>query len=390
MGRWSAITICALVVIAEGYDLIVYGALLPSLLREPGWELTRADAGTLGSAAYLGMLVGALVVGRLSDLFGRRPFVLGSLAWFTVWTIACALAGAPWHLGVFRLLAGVGMGAVLPVVLALARELAPADRTGVVFTVLMAGLPAGGMLASLTGLVVLPVADWRVMFLIGGVASVIVLIVAFLRLPDSAEYRGRAPDPIGFSVLFAPGLLLSTMLFPLANLMMLLTWYGLNTWLTTLMHDLSHPLASALRFSTVLNLGALAGSFALAALCLRWGTRRVAGLSALLAGLGILGCVLHPGSTVVFLGLIALIGAGAHSALNLITASVADSYPVALRATAIGWTHGLGRAGAIVSPSLGGWILEAELGPTMVLGAFMVTAVLGAVFLGLLSLGPHR
>ncbi|WP_246079979.1 MFS transporter [Nonomuraea mesophila] len=387
---WSAVAICALVVVAEGYDLIVYGALLPSLLQEPGWELTRASAGTLGSAAYVGMLVGALAVGRRSDLSGRRPFVLGSVAWFTLWTIASAVAAAPWQLGAFRLLAGIGMGAVLPVVLALARELAPADRTGAVFTVLMAGLPAGGMLASLTGLVVLPVGGWRVMFLIGGVASVAILVVAFLWLPDSADYRGRAPEPISASMLFAPGLRLSTMVFPLANLMMLLTWYGLNTWLTQLMRDLSYPLSSALQFSTVLNLGALTGSFALAALTLRWSTRRVAGLSALLTGLGILGCVLHPGSTVVFLSLIALIGAGAHSALNLITASVADAYPVALRATAIGWTHGVGRVGAIISPSLGGWILEAGLGPTMVLGAFMVTALLGSVCMGLLSMGPHR
>ncbi|WP_281284535.1 MFS transporter [Nonomuraea diastatica] len=386
MGIWPAITICALVVIAEGYDLIVYGALLPSLLQEPGWELTRAGAGTLGSAAYVGMLVGALVVGRLSDRFGRRPFVLGSVAWFTVWTIACGMAGTPWHLGAFRLLAGIGMGAVLPVVLALARELAPADRTGVVFTVLMAGLPSGGMLASLTGLVVLPTAGWRAMFFIGGAASAIILIMAFMRLPDSADFSDQAPEPIKLSVLFAPGLLINTMLFPLANLMMLLTWYGLNTWLTTLMRDLSYPLSSALQFSTMLNLGALAGSFALAALCLHWGTRRTAGLGALLTSVGILGCVLHPDNAVLFLGLIALIGAGAHSALNLITASVADAYPAALRASAIGWTHGVGRIGAIVSPLLGGWILAAGLGPAMVLGTFMVTALLGSMFMGMLSL----
>jgi len=179
------VAICALVVITEGYDLIVFGALLPKLLVEPGWGLNSASAGTIGSFVYLGMLIGALTGGPACDRFGRRRFVNLAVAWFTMWTFACALAAQPWQLGAFRLLAGMGMGAVIPAAVALAKEYTPPSRGGLAVTILMAGIPLGGMAASAIGLVVLPAHGWRPMFLIGGltiVAAAGVLTVAMRRI----------------------------------------------------------------------------------------------------------------------------------------------------------------------------------------------------------------
>lgn len=71
---WGVVALRALVVV--GYDLIVFGALLPSLLTEPGWGPDNAGAGTVGSLVHVGVsaaLLAALVVlGRRATWPGGR------------------------------------------------------------------------------------------------------------------------------------------------------------------------------------------------------------------------------------------------------------------------------------------------------------------------------
>jgi len=396
---WLVVAICALVVITEGYDLIVFGALLPKLLVEPGWGLNSASAGTIGSFVYLGMLIGALTGGPACDRFGRRRFVNLAVAWFTMWTFACALAAQPWQLGAFRLLAGMGMGAVIPAAVALAKEYTPPSRGGLAVTILMAGIPLGGMAASAIGLVVLPAHGWRPMFLLGGLISVVILAAALAWLPESEVYRAArtAAAPVAdagrggrFAELFRHRRGLLTVLFAVANFGNLLTWYGLNTWLTTLMRELGYPLRSALQFSLTLNTGAVVGSFLLVALATRWGNRRVASACALLVSAGTLALAVGSSRQLALLAFIAVIGAGAQSALNLVLTSVAASYPARIRATALGWATGTGRSGAVVAPALGGAILAAGLGPRAVLLTFSLTALCAAAVMAVLALLGRR
>ena len=385
----TVIGLCALVVVAEGYDLIVYGTLIPSLLAEPGWNLTKGTAGTIGSLVYVGMLVGALLSGRLSDRYGRRALVLTCVGWFLVWTAACALADSPLQLGLFRLLAGIGMGGVMPCVLALVKEYTPARRTSLAVTVLMAGVPIGGSTAALLGILVLPSHGWRAMFLIGAAISALILVAAWLLLPESTLFRAATVRP-PMRALFGRPMILATALFAVAAFTNLLTWYGLNTWLTTLMRDLDYPLSSALQFSLTLNVGAILGSFLFAFGGDRFGPRRAALAASVVAAVGIVGTATGPTAAVVLLALIAVMGAGAHSALNLINAAVAEFYPTAIRATALGWSNGIGRIGAIASPWLGGVVLSSGADPTTLFWVFAASAATSAVVLAILITATPR
>ncbi|MGY3205027.1 MFS transporter [Streptomyces sp. TE5632] len=412
----AVVALCTAAITVEGFDLIVYGVAMPSMLADSNLGLDKSLAGTLGSLVYLGMLIGAIVCGPLADRFGRRRLVLASGVIFTLFTVGCAVAAAPWQFGLFRLLAGIGMGGVMPSCVALAKEYAPRGRSALVATIVLAGVPVGGVLAALTAAAWGETLGWRGLFGVGAALSTLVFAGVYALLPDSRPGAADAPGPgatpstasvngpesgggLASGGLAAEGKNLSparsvlsdgrartTVLFVVANFAVLLSWYGLNTWLTQLMREMDYPLGSALQFTLVLNLGAVIGSFAIAAVADRVGPRFVTIGSAALSAVAVVGLT-WGGNTVVVLCLTALAGVGAHSALTVLNDWVASSYPASIRATALGYVSGFGRGGAIVAPLLGGWILTASLGPTTVFYVFAAAAALSAA--ALLAI-PHR
>src|ERR1043165_2440804 len=97
-------------VVFDDYDLIVYGTVVPSLLADTSWALTPADVGRIGSLALCGTLVGAMVVGTLTAILGRRRTMIGCLAWFSVAMPLTALAPDPTVFGLLRFVTGLGIG----------------------------------------------------------------------------------------------------------------------------------------------------------------------------------------------------------------------------------------------------------------------------------------
>jgi MFS transporter, AAHS family, benzoate transport protein len=387
---WQVIALCSLVTTTEGYDAIVYGAVIPGLLNEPNWQLTKESAGVIGSAVYLGMMVGALIGGRLADRFGRRRFTISAVLLFALATTACAVAAEPWQLATFRVIAGLGMGAVVPAVIALAKENSGEGRTGVTVTIVASGIPVGGTLAALIALGFLELHGWRFMFAVGAAFTFLVLAMVCVALPESFRSRtGAGSTTNGMRALFGAEFRFPSTAFALASFLALLTWYCMNTWLTTLMRELDYPLASALQFSLVLNAGAVIGPILLSFLSPRWGSRAIAACGAALTVLSIGWFMIGSSSSLLLLVLVAAFGVGVNTALNLIAASVADTYPTELRATAVGWCNGIGRLGAIAAPSLGGWVFAA-VGPRGVFAALLATASALTVLLVLVAAAGIR
>ncbi len=90
-GLW-VVAICFVTIVFDGYDLIVYGAVVPSLLKNPDWHLTAGQAGAIGSYALTGMVIGTLCVGALTDIVGRRRIMFASIIWFSLAMGATAMA----------------------------------------------------------------------------------------------------------------------------------------------------------------------------------------------------------------------------------------------------------------------------------------------------------
>ncbi len=405
---WLVTLLCWLIVVFDGYDLIVYGTTIPSLLKERGWGLSPASAGFIGSLAFAGMLVGALGAGYLADRLGRRRTILGCTLWFSVFTALCAVASGPEAFGAFRFVAGLGLGGLVPSANALTSEFVSRRRRSAVSTIMMSGVPIGGSAAALVGLWLLPQHGWRSMYAVAVLAVVVLLPLCAAFLPESPTWlrtRGRVAEALavearyglvhdatetaaaghhrpGFRSILTGQWLRPTVLFAVATVATLFAWYGLGTWLPKLMaSDARFDMGQPLHFLLALNLGAVLGSVVTAWAGMRFGPLKSAIWAAAAAAVGLAFLLTYPTDLLPVYGALILAGVGTHGTQCLIIAAVANHYPPALRGTSLGFALGVGRIGAVLAPQVGGWLLAANLGVGSNFLAFSVAAGVAAVLL---------
>ncbi len=375
------VLVCWLLVVFDGYDLIVYGTVQTTLIETTGWGLTKATAGTVGSVAFAGMLVGAILAGRLSDSLGRKRAVLGCAVVFSVFTLACAIAPNAPVFALLRFLAGIGLGGLVPSANALAAGVVPARWRAMVATLMMSGVPIGGSIAAVSGIVIIPVWGWQGMFLAAVLPLIFLVPLGVKYLPDLRS-TVNPDEGTGFrAILRAPYLAISVV-FAVATMATLFAWYGLGTWLPGLMQQAGYNLGSALTFALTLNLGAVVGSILTAWAGDRFGSLPTGVVAAAVAGAALLTIVAAPPIGLVY-AMLVLAGIGTHGTQCLIIAAVAGHYPDRLRGTALGWALGIGRIGAVAAPQVGGWMLAAGLGVNSNFIAFALAAGLAAALIAL-------
>jgi AAHS family benzoate transporter-like MFS transporter len=403
--RFVVVALCCAAIIVDGYDLIVYGTVLPTLLDGSAeWTLTKQQAGNIGAYALIGMLLGAIGIGTITDLIGRRRIMIGCITWFSAAMGVAALAPDPTWFAVARFVAGLGLGGVVPTAIALTVEYAHPRHRVMTNAVMFSGYSIGGIAASLTAIAVLPQFGWRAMFWIGTVLGAVLVPLTMRLLPESPSYLlahgrdqqaralaarfGLEPDESapttkqlgglsGLKALFAPRLLPATLLFWLGTGVGLLLVYGLNTWLAQIMREAGFELGSAMAFVLVLNFGAIVGTPLFGALADRIGAKPVTSGMFLTAALCIFLLSLDvPGS--LLYALVAVAGACTIGTTIVVNGFTATYYPADMRATGLGWSLGIGRLGAILGPIYGSFILSSGWGLDANFYAFAIPAVLGA------------
>ncbi|MCG5221126.1 MFS transporter [Streptosporangium sp. KLBMP 9127] len=403
--RIVVIAICSATIIIDGYDLIVYGTVVPTLADGSAeWTLGTAEIGRIGSYALIGMLIGAMVIGTITDLVGRRRVMLGCIAWFSIAMGLAAAAPTVELFGLARFVAGIGLGGVVPTAIALTIEYAHPKRRSTTNAFMFSGYSIGGIVASLTAIGVIPALGWRAMFWIGAILGALLLPVAWRMLPESANYlllRGREAEaaelaarydltlekapprtkegPAGaIKSLFGRPFLTGTLLFWLGTGAGLLLVYGLNTWLAQIMRQAGYPLGSALAFLLVLNLGAIVGTPLLGMAADRFGSKPVTFGMFAVAAVSIFLLSFRLPSVLLF-ALVAIAGACTIGTTVLVNAYTANFYPAHMRATGLGWALGVGRLGAICGPIYGGAVLASGWGIEANFYAFAIPALVGAL-----------
>lgn len=408
---------CWLAILAEGYDVGVLGAVLPALAEYREWDLSPLELGGLGSYALVGMLIGAMTIGTLSDRIGRKKMLLLSMLIFTSTQLGAALAPTPELFGLFRLIGGLGMGGIIPVAAAMTIEYSPPKRRSFNYGVMYSGYSLGILVSALVAMALLPTLGWR--WVIGlGFAPILLLPLLAWMLPESLEYlmsKGRraeakklasklgvspfvdhqwvhAPDPddaakpVGWkqslTALFSGGYLRATVFFWISLFCGMVLVYGLNTWLPSIMRSAGYDLGSALTFLVVFSLASAIGGMVLGRAADAWGKKLILVTFYLLGGAGIL-LLMFPNHIIINYIFVALAGVGSISTSLVLTGWVADYYPSYARATATGWALSFARIGAISGPLIGGWIVSVGLPFQWNFIVFSVIAVVaaGAVFL---------
>ncbi|MGH4029868.1 MFS transporter [Actinomycetota bacterium Odt1-20B] len=411
------IALCWLVVFFDGMDVNIYGAVLPHLIDDPDLGFSPGTAGTIGSWTTFGMLLGALAAGTLTDWAGRKPMVTGSVVLFSAGSALCALAPSAEVFGGGRFLAGLGLGGLMPIGLAIVAEFAPPGRAALATGLMMTSYHAGGMAATGIGLAVAPDHGWRWVFWAGVVPAVVAVPLVLKWLPESpgvllakghadragavaARYGLPAPTPAeapeagargrfaAVLSLFAPGSRLATPLLWIASFAGLLLVYGVSTWLPELMRASGYSLSSSVTFLMVINAGGIVGMLLAGRAADRFGAVKVSALWFLLTACGafLLKAELPLG---VAYAVVFVTGVWLFSAQVMVYATAPSVYTPAQRATGLGWVTGVGRTGAVVGPWLGGAVIEdgnASLGFT----TFAVAAILGAVAISLVPLVRRR
>jgi AAHS family benzoate transporter-like MFS transporter len=396
---WGIVILCGALILADGYDLIVYGNVVPALLAEPGWGVTPALAGQIGSLVLLGMLVGALVAGALADRIGRRKLIIISVTWFSIAMALCALATSAAMFATFRALGGLGLGALFPVVTATIMEFAPPAKKAFAYSLTLFGYLAGGVVAGALALALLGTLGWRSLFWVGALPLLLVPIV-IVALPESPAWlaaRGRTQraeeiaQRFGIPVERAPqsklkpgavfrdGLAAQTLLAWAIQFCSLLLVFGMVNWLPTIMVSLGYDIQSALLFSVVLNLGAAVGALFGSRIADRGALGGVVLVLFVLGAVSVFALSLGANTIVMFV-LVAAAGAGTLGTQILVNVLVGSIYPAAIRGTGLGLALAVGRIGGIVGPLIGGALLTAGFVPQASFWVFAAVAALGAIF----------
>ncbi len=412
---WVILFLCFLALLADGYDLYVYGATLPGFLSNPEWGVTKSLAGTVGSIALVGMLIGSLAAGTLTDRWGRRRLLLASLATFSIGMILCALAPDFTWFAVFRFLTCLGVGGVLPTAVALANEFAPKGKVSLSVGAVLLGPPVGSLVGALVASGIVVDHGVRPVYALGGLSLILLAAVWFL-LPESEVFlaaradRGasdaaassrrlrsasvrsasidqgtRSTSAIpgtradqGISGLFATGRLLPTLLLWLVCLLSMLTMFGLTTWLPVIMQGAGFSTQSSITFLSVYSLGCIIGTIVIMIIAQRTAPKYMVILGFTIAALALVLVSATQSPALLFVGIF-FAGVGGMGTQNMINDHIAQFYPPRIRATGLGWALAIGRFGAIAGPVYGG--LAATIGgsPNAAAVWFAVPAALGAI-----------
>ncbi len=372
-----------LMALIDGYDIGAVAFAAPSLIRD--WHVAPKALGLLLSASNFGVLFGSQIFGWIGDRYGRKTALILANVLFGIFTFIAAYSTNLTEMSWLRFIAGLGIGGVIPNIVAINAESAPRDKRATLAIIATGMVPLGGAIAGFVSAGFVATHGWQILFFVGGIAPIVFALGAIFFLPESIKFmaihegqrrkmealiKEIRPDfvvppnarfviedekqaPSNPLNLFREGLAAITPLTWLMFACNLMGYFFLLSWTPTLMGAAHVPPQIAALAGAGLQVGGTAGSLLLSSWLQRSRFLAIAIMFVIavpiVSAIGYAGLSSTAALLIVtfFAGFIVL---GIQSGINVVGAMI---YPTSLRANGSGWQLGIGRFGAIIGPLAG-------------------------------------
>jgi benzoate transport len=393
----------------DGFDVLAITFAAPGISED--WAISRSALGVVISASLAGMVAGSVFLAPFADRMGRRPTILVCLVLMAGGMLMTATASSILMLGVYRVITGIGIGAIIPAITAVSAEFSNEKRRNFAVSAMTIGFPVGGLVGGMISAELVDMSGWRAIFVAGGLITAGFIPVVWFLMPESIEFlsaRGGsdalrkintilrrmghqtisevdAPPPTPQSAdpreLLGPEYRMTTILLIAAYMLHLLTYYFYAGWLPKILTDAGYETSAAIATSSIMHIGGVIGGMVIGWASHYVGLKRVAVIS--MAGtsvlLAIFAAVTDDLSTLRVVA--SILGVFMFGGIVGLYAFLARAFPARLRVTGCGMAIACGRGGAVLGPILGGVLLDAGLQAGTALTVVGLTAALGALFL---------
>ncbi|HDR7760343.1 MFS transporter [Bacillus cereus] len=342
------------------------------------WGLSTQEMGWIGSINSIGMAVGALIFGILSDKIGRKSVFIITLLLFSIGSGLTALTTTLAMFLVLRFLIGMGLGGELPVASTLVSESVEAHERGKIVVLLESFWAGGWLIAALISYFVIPKYGWEVAMVLSAVPALYALYLRW-NLPDSPRFQKveKRPSVIeNIKSVWSGEYRKATIMLWILWFCVVFSYYGMFLWLPSIMVLKGFSLIKSFQYVLIMTLAQLPGYFTAAWFIERLGRKFVlvtyligTACSAYLFGVAdSLTVLIVAGMLLSFFNL------GAWGALYAYTP---EQYPTVIRGTGAGMAAAFGRIGGILGPLLVGYLVASEASLSLIFTIFCGSILIG-------------